>query len=260
MNRTALITGASGGIGFELSQIFARDRINLILVARSKEKLEGMAFSLSRDYGINVTPFPADLSDMEQVKKVYEHCRQNSIQVDYLVNNAGFGDNGYFVESDWNRQLEMINLNITALTYLTRLFLPEMVSRQSGKILNVASTAAFQPGPMMSVYYASKAYVLSFSEAISNELEGKGVTVTALCPGATVSGFQKAAALEESKLFKGKKLPSSAEVAAFGYRAMNKGKVVAIHGFMNAVLATSIRFTPRFLVRRVVRGLHSEAK
>jgi short-subunit dehydrogenase len=134
-----------------------------------------------------------------------------------------------------------------------------MVFRKFGKIMNLASTAAFQPGPTMSVYYATKAFVLSFSEAISNELEGSGVTVTALCPGATESGFQAAAALEESKMVKGKKLPSSAEVALFGYRAMMKGKVVAIHGFLNGILATSVRFTPRFLVRKIVRNMQEKA-
>jgi uncharacterized protein len=157
------------------------------------------------------------------------------------------------------KQEQIINLNITGLTYLTHLVLPGMVQRKFGKILNVASTAAFQPGPTMSVYYATKAYVLSFTEAISNELEKTGVTVTALCPGATESGFQSAAVMEESKLVKGKKLPTSAEVAAYGYKALMNGKVVAIHGFINKVMAESVRFTPRFLVRKIVRSIQNKA-
>jgi len=154
----------------------------------------------------------------------------------------------------------MINVNITALTYLTRLFLPQMVKNGFGKIMNVASTAAFQPGPTMSVYYATKAYVLHFSEAIGNELEGTGVTVTALCPGATTSGFQAAANLGESKLVKGKKLPTSKDVAEYGYRAMMKGKAVAIHGFGNWLLAQSPRFAPRSWVVKVARKVQEETK
>jgi short-subunit dehydrogenase len=152
----------------------------------------------------------------------------------------------------------MINLNITTLTYLTHLFLPEMVKRNYGKILNVASAAAFQPGPTMSVYFATKAYVLHFSEAISNELENTGVTVTALCPGATESGFQVAANMQDSKLMKGKNIPSSKEVAQYGYRSMMRGKTVAIHGTMNYILVNAIRFTPRNLVLKMVRRMHGK--
>lgn len=259
MNKTALITGASGGIGMELAKEFANSKINLILVARSEGKLQELATQLRANTGIEVQILAKDLSHYSAAKEIAEWCTQKNITVDYLVNNAGFGDFGFFHESDWAKQEQMINLNITTLTYLTRLFLPGMIQRKFGKILNVASTAAFQPGPTMSVYYATKAYVLHFSEAISNELEGTGVTVTALCPGATESDFQNKAAMQESKLVKGKKLPTAAEVAAYGYKSMMKGKVVAIHGLMNYFLANSIRFTPRALVLKIVRTMQNKA-
>jgi uncharacterized protein len=254
----ALITGASSGIGLEMAKIFADNKVNLVLVARSADKLNQLATELGSK-GITVNVMAKDLSNYNTAKELYDWCSQQNIHIDYLVNNAGFGDFGFFHESDWKKQEQMINLNITTLTYLTRLFLPAMVQKGNGRIMNVASTAAFQPGPTMSVYYATKAYVLHFSEAISNELKNKGVTVTALCPGATESGFQSAAAMEESKLVKGKKLPTSAEVAAYGYKAMMKGKRVAIHGFMNKILANSVRFMPRGVVLAVTRKMQDKA-
>ncbi|MBS1637390.1 MAG: SDR family oxidoreductase [Bacteroidetes bacterium] len=259
MKKTALITGASGGIGYELARLFAKNGNNLVLVARSADKLNDLALELRKLYGTETFVMAKDLSHYQVAQEIFDLCTLQKIQVDYLVNNAGFGDFGFFHESQWTRQEQMINLNITTLTYLTRLFVEGMVKRGSGRIMNVASTAAFQPGPTMSVYYATKAYVLSFSEALSNELSDKGITVTALCPGATESGFQDKAAMQESKLVKGKKLPTSAEVAAYGYKAMMHGKVVAIHGFRNAVMATSVRFTPRALVRKIVRTLQDKA-
>jgi hypothetical protein len=258
MNKTALITGASLGIGFELANVFAANNNNLVLVARNASKLDAIAKDLSAKYHIKVHTFALDLSEINSAQKVFDFCQKNNMQIDYLVNNAGFGDFGFFAQSNWDKQLQMINLNITTLTHLTHLFLPNMIKNKFGKIMNVASTAAFQPGPTMSVYYATKAYVLHFSEAIANELEGTGVTVTALCPGATESGFQSAAAMEESKLVKGKKLPSSAEVAQYGFNAMISGKKVAIHGMMNYLMANSIRFTPRALVLKVVRMMQDK--
>jgi uncharacterized protein len=241
---TAIITGASGGIGLELAKLFAADGHNLVLVARSEGKLKELAGQLEQQFKIVAHVLAKDLA----------------VTIDYLVNNAGFGDFGFFHESDWSKQEQMINLNITALTYLTHLFLPAMVQRKNGRVLNVASTAAFQPGPTMSVYYATKAFVLHFSEAISNELNGTGVTVTAYCPGAFESGFQAAAAMEESKLIKGKKLPTSLEIAKYGYRQMHKGTRVAIPGLMNKIMANSIRFTPRGLVLKVVRAMQNKAQ
>lgn len=256
--KTALITGASGGIGLELARICAKNKMDTILVARDENKLNELAEELKQQ-GIHAYVLPKDLSNPRAGKEVFDFCKENDFEVDYLINNAGFGDFGFFVESDWNKQEQMINLNITTLTYLTRLFLPGMVQRKFGKIMNVASTAAFQPGPTMSVYYATKAYVLHFSEAISNELEGTGVTVTALCPGATQSGFQKASAMEESKLVKGKKLPTSKEVAEYGYKAMIAGKVVAIHSVKSKLLVFGARFSPRFLVLKITRYLQDRA-
>lgn len=256
----ALITGASGGIGLELAKEFAKNNINVVLVARSESKLQSLASFLQQQYKVQVKVITKDLSKLEDVEALYQQLKYENITVDYLVNNAGFGDYAYFYEADWNKLHEMINLNITALTKLSHLFVKDMVQRGFGKIMNVASTAAFQPGPTMAVYYATKSYVLFLSEAMSNELQGKGVTVTALCPGATESGFKTAAALEESKLFKGKKLPSSAKVAAYGYKAMMKGKMVAIHGLMNNIMAQSIRFTPRALVLKIVRNIQEKAQ
>ena len=258
MKKTALITGASSGIGLELAGIFSSNGINLLLVARNESKLKETSKKLAEKNGIKADYLVKDLCDINSAKEVFDYCQKNQIQIDYLINNAGIGDFGFFAESNWEKQLQMLNLNITSLTYLTHLFLPEMIARKSGKIMQVASTAAFQPGPTMSVYYATKAYVLHFSEAIANELEGTGVTVTVLCPGATESGFQAAASMEESKLVKGKKLPTSYEVAKYGYKAMMKGKRVAIHGMLNYLMANSVRFTPRNLVVKVARYIQDK--
>jgi short-subunit dehydrogenase len=258
MSATALITGASSGIGLAFANIFAKNKINLLLVARSEGKLSGLADELRKQHGITVELLSRDLSSATAAQEIADYCRTKTIAIEYLVNNAGFGDFGMFAESNWEKQLRMINLNIISLTFLTRLFLPEMIRNNHGKILNVASTAAFQPGPTMAVYYATKAYVLHFSEAIANELQGTGVSVTALCPGPTESGFQSAAAMQESKLVKGRKLPAAQEVAAFGYKALMSNKKVAIHGFMNYVMANSVRFVPRNLVVKILRSLQDK--
>jgi short-subunit dehydrogenase len=174
-----------------------------------------------------------------------------------LVNNAGVGDFGAFAEADIDKTLGMIQLNVLSLTALTHAYLPGMLERGSGRIMNLASTASFQPGPLMAVYYATKAYVLSFTEAIAEETRGSGVTVTALCPGPTESGFQTAADMELSPLVANKKLPTSAEVAAYGVEAMNSGVVVAIPGWLNRIMATGTRFTPRPVMRRVVHKMQA---
>lgn len=257
---TALITGASGGIGMELAAVHASKGDNLVLVARNKAKLNELKKQLEQQHKVDIHVIDKDLSLPNAALEVYEETKRNNLPIDYLINNAGFGDFGMFVETDWNKELQMINLNITTLTQLTKLYLKDMVHQGSGKIMNVASTAAFQSGPTMSVYYATKAYVLSFSEAIDNEVRDKGVTVTALCPGATESGFQSAAAMEESALVKNKKLPTAKEVALYGYNAMMKGKTVAIHGFMNYVMANSVRFLPRSVVVKITRQMQDKAK
>jgi short-subunit dehydrogenase len=257
---TALITGASNGIGLELAKIHASKGGNLVLVARNKSKLDELKKELENQYKVSVYIIGKDLSVFNSAQEVYDETYKQNIKIDYLINNAGFGDFGMFVDSDWNKELQMINLNITTLTQFTKLYLQDMVKHRSGKIMNVASTAAFQPGPIMAVYFATKAYVLSFSEAVNNEVSDKGVTVTTLCPGATESGFQAAAAMEESNLVKGRKLPTSKEVAEYGYAAMLKGKTVAIHGLMNWILANSVRFTPRSLVVKITRKIQGKAK
>lgn len=260
MNKTALITGASSGIGFELAKIHASKGDNLVLVARSKDKLEALKLELEEKYKISVYIIVKDLSLINAAQEVYNETTKQNISIEYLINNAGFGLFGMFYETDWDKELQMINLNITTLTTFCKLYLKDMVARGHGKIMNLASTAAFQPGPTMAIYYATKAYVLHFSEAINNEVRDKGITVTALCPGPTESGFLVAAELEESNLFKRGKVPTSKVVAEYGYKAMMKGKAVAIQGFKNAFLANSVRFAPRSLVVKITRKIQEKTK
>ncbi len=253
--KITLITGASSGIGRELAIVFASKGNNLLLVSRSEDELKKLAEELSQKYNIQAKYLAKDLSLASSPKEVYEYCLTSNLEVNNLINNAGFGDFGLFNEVKLSRQIEMINLNISALVALTHLFIPNMIANREGRILNVASTAAFQPGPLMSVYFATKAFVLSFSEAITNELKPYNISVTALCPGPTASNFKAAANLENSRMMKARKLPTSAEVAEFGYQALMAGKMVAIHGRRNRLLASLIRFIPRKLILKSVRKL-----
>ncbi|MFA5403496.1 MAG: SDR family oxidoreductase [Ignavibacteria bacterium] len=257
---TTLITGASSGIGLELAKIFASKGTNLIIVSRNVIELSKLKSELVEKYKVYVEEIVKDLSIPGAAQQVFDEVNSLDFDVDYLINNAGFGDYGLFYKSNWEKQEKMINLNMLALTQLTRLFLPGMIKKKSGKIMNVASTAAFQPGPLMSVYYASKAYVLFFSEAIANELEGTGVTVTALCPGPTKSGFQKAANVEHSKMLDGKSIPTAKKVAEYGYKAMMKGKRVAIQGFVNKELAFFSRRAPKKFILNTVRKMNEGRK
>jgi uncharacterized protein len=257
MGKTALITGASGGIGLELATIHASKGDNLVLVARSGEKLEEIKSELEQKYKVKVHFLVLDLSLRTAPKKVFDEVTRHKISVDYLVNNAGFGDFGLFSECDWDKQEKMINLNIMALTHLTKLFLPGMINRGGGKILNVASLAAFTPGPTMSVYFATKAFVLSFSEALNNELKDKGITVTALCPGSTESKFHEVA-LGDPKLVKERIMMSAKEVADIGYKGMMKGKPVVIPGFKNAFLVFASRFVSRETVVKSARKIQEK--
>ncbi len=252
---TALITGASSGIGLELANLFARDGNDLVLVARSEGKLRQIASRLEGEFGIATRVLAADLAKPHAAQELVMTLNVHKVTIDALVNNAGFGLAGPFVATDLDKELEMIQVNIVALTELTKLLLPGMVTRRSGRILNLASTAAFQPGPLMAVYYATKAYVLSFSEAIADELRDSGVTVTALCPGPTDTGFAAVASLESSRLFNMAKPMNSAAVARVGYEAMKRGKRVVIPGMRNKLLAQSIRITPRRMVTTFVRKL-----
>ena len=257
MNKTALITGSSGGIGSELAKVHARNGDNLILLGLDKVRLDVLKKDLESEYKVKVYTIEKDLTLPGAVEDIYSELKDQGILVDYLINNAGMGDFGLFAGSSWLKQEKMINLNIVALTHLTRLFLPEMIKIGSGKIMNVASTASFQPGPTMAVYFATKAYVLSFSEALSNEVRDKGITVTALCPGSTETGFH-AVVMGDGSFLKERKKSSPAEVAEFGYRSMMKGKTVAIHGFKNVLMANSVRFFPRALVAGVTRKIQEK--
>jgi short-subunit dehydrogenase len=253
--KTALITGASSGIGYELTQVFARNNYDLVLVARSEDKLNQMAQELTDKFKISVKVVVEDLSEPESSQRIFEITKNEGITVDILVNNAGFGLYGFFQETDLIKELQMLQVNVVALTHLTKLFLPDMIAKKSGKILNLASTAAFQPGPLMAVYYATKAYVLSFSEALSNELEQTGVSVTVLCPGPTKSAFQAQANLEESKLFKNNPMMDSKTVAEIGYQGLINQRTVVIPGLRNQFLAALVRFLPRSWVLKIVRDM-----
>ena len=255
---TALVTGASGGIGLELAKLFARDGYDLILVARSSDKLAQIKQEFERQFGGRVFLIIKDLSKFGAAEEVFEEMRRNQLSADILVNNAGFGTYGPFAEADLARELEMIQLNIAALTHLTRLVLPEMLKKKKGRILNVASTAAFQPGPLMAVYYATKAYVLSFTDAISAELENTGIVVSSLCPGPTKSDFQKTAGLDLGmNLFRAAGIMTSEAVAEAGYRNFMKGKRVIIPGIANKITPLGARFLPRNWVMRAVRFLQN---
>ncbi len=254
---TALVTGASWGIGWELASLCAADGHDLILVARSAERLTALEKQLSERHGISTRVVPMDLTEPEAPRALYDELAKSDVEVDVLINNAGFGDAGPFSEADTAKQLGMLQLNVVALTHLTRLFLPGMLGRGRGRILNVASTAAFQPGPFMAVYYATKAYVLSFSEALTEECSGTGVTVTTLCPGPTATEFQSRARMGGAKLRR-LHMMDARSVAEEGYRAMKNGRAIVVNGLQNRLLAQSVRFSPRWLVRKVTRWLNSE--
>ncbi|WP_336790282.1 SDR family NAD(P)-dependent oxidoreductase [Paenibacillus sp. MMO-177] len=246
--KTALITGASSGLGYEFVKRFAQDGYHLVLVARSGQKLE----EIKKTYkDIHVTVIQKDLSKPGAAKEVFDEVEKQFVTVDVLVNNAGFGLLGKFDELDIRKQLDMIQLNIAALTELTYYFLQNMKKRNTGKILNVASTAAFQPGPMMNIYYATKSFVLSFSEALVEELSGTGITVTTLCPGATKTNFGTVAAVENTKMFS--RAMDSEEVVKIGYNAMMKGKRVVITGGMNKAGALGAKFLPRSLAAKIAK-------
>jgi uncharacterized protein len=251
---TALVTGASGGIGEELARLFAADGHDLVLVARSEDKLARLAAELTRLHGTGARVVAADLARPGAPREIFDGLRAAGTEVGALVNNAGVGSYGLFAGADTGRELEMLQVNVVALTHLTGLFLPGMIARGRGYVLNVASTAAFQPGPLMAVYYASKAYVLHFSEALSNETEGTGVQVSALCPGPTETGFAAAAGMEQSKLFD-RAVMDARTVALAGYRGLFAGRAVVIPGLRNSLTARLVGLAPRRLVTRVVRGI-----
>lgn len=244
--KLALVTGASGGIGLEFARQLAQAGYNLAVAARSKDKLESIASELREQFGISVQVVTCDLAQHGAAHEVVAQVPE----CDVLVNNAGFANNGKFAQMPEAEVLEELQLDVVTLTHLTRLYLPGMIARNDGKILNVASTAGFLPGPNMAVYYAAKAYVISFSEAIAEELRGTGVTVTVLCPGATVTGFQDRARVHTTLLFR---LPmgKAADVAKAGIAGMMRGRTVVVPGFTNKLVAISPKVTPRRLLVKI---------
>jgi len=251
MNKTVLITGASSGIGLELSKIFARNNYNLVLVSQNEENLEkAKSIIHEENTKIEIYSIAKDLSKTSAPQEIFEYTLKNSIQVDILVNNAGIQVYGNFHDANIDDILNLMNVNMFAMTKLTRLFVDGMIKRGDGKILNLASTGAFQPCPLNSAYCASKAFVLYLSEAMGEELKGTGVTITTLCPGATRTNFAKRAKIENIKLFRGKLLEPS-KVAEIGYKALMKGKSVVITGLPNKLLAQSVRFIPRSMVVKI---------
>jgi uncharacterized protein len=252
---TALITGASTGIGRELSRICARAGYDLALVARNEAQLNELAAQLHRETGRRSRIVAKDLSRVTAPTEVFDATKDLLPEIELLINNAGIGMLGHFAELDADRQMQMLQLNVNALTHMTRLFVPSMLARGKGRILNVASTAAFQPGPLMAVYYASKAYVLSLSEALHNELQGRGVTVTALCPGPTRTEFQRRAGMESTRLFTSFSVMDSGSVARAGFDAMMAGRPLAIPGAINRITAFMTRFAPIQLAAAIARSM-----
>ncbi|OOO00340.1 MAG: short-chain dehydrogenase [Epulopiscium sp. Nele67-Bin004] len=252
MKNVALITGASSGIGLELARIHAKKGNDLVIVSRKLSDLEKVKKEFENKYKIKVVCIAKDLSQPTSAKELYDEIKSQKIEVEYLINNAGFGGQGYFHEREWEKDLAMIQVNIVTLTELTRLFLPEFVARNHGRILNTSSTASFMPGPMQAVYYATKAYVTFFSNAIASELEGTGVTVTSLMPGATETKFGATSGMDKTELFK--KTVSPKVVAKDGYEGMMKGKIDVISGvptMLRATLAISPMMPKKMLLNTI---------
>jgi short-subunit dehydrogenase len=256
----AIITGASSGIGRDFAELYARDGHDLVLVARRRDALESLARTLGDKYGVACDAFPADLARRLDREHLAARLRSIDDRIAALVNNAGIGTHGYFHETDLDRELEIIELNIAAVTHLAKLVLPGMLARQRGQLINVSSLAAFQPGPLMAVYYASKAYVQSFSEALSEEVAGTGVTVTALCPGPTTTEFHGQAGIHPDAPAGGPQTMTSREVAEAGYRAANSGKRVIVTGFRNKVVLLANRLLSRRRMTRLVRRLQERRR
>ena len=253
MKKTVLITGATSGIGYEFSKIFMENNYDVILVGRNLEKLRELEDFSKKKY-VRAYIYKFDLSLSENIDLLYKKIKIEVGKVDILINNAGIGFNGEFNEIDWQKQLDIINVNIISLTKLTKLILKDMINEKEGKILNVASTGAYQPGPLISVYYASKAYVLSFSQALREEVKGKGINVVTLCPGATKTNFSKRAGKGDLDV-----AMSAKEVAECGYKALIKDKAICIPGFMNKILVFLSKVSPTTLNAKIVKKIQNKA-
>ena len=256
VSRTALITGGSSGIGLELAHLFAGDGYRIVLVARNRTALRELADELHSRFGVEVRVIPKDLSHPSAPVELYQELHEAGVDVDVLVNNAGFGGSGQFLQTDWNVEAEMIQVNVVAVAHLTKLFLPQIRARR-GKLLNVGSVAGFLPGPYTAIYYASKAFVLHFTEALAEELSGTGVTVTCLCPGPVQTNFQKRAHVGGSSRANQRLLMDVREVARLGYEGMKAGKRVVIPGWKNRLLTNALRLVPRDTVTKIVGRMYA---
>ena len=255
-NETVLITGASSGIGLELARLFAADNSNLVLIARREERLRALAEELKSEFGVDIYVLSKDLSEKSAPKEIYDEIQKQGLVIDVVVNNAGFGARGRFAELGEEAQIDMIQVNVVALTHLTRLFLPGIIERGRGGILNVGSLAGFQPGPNLAVYYATKAYVLSFTEALAEEVKNPNIKITCLAPGPVRTEFGEKSELDDSLLFK-LSLMDSEPVVRAGYEGFRRGKVIVLPGIKQKLIPLLLRFTPRFLVRKIVMLLQS---
>jgi len=253
---TALITGASSGLGMELAKLFAADGSDLVLVARREERLIELAQELKSEHGVEVHVLPKDLSKKSAPKEIFSHLKKEKIQIDVVVNNAGFGNKGHIADLDTDLQLDMIQVNLVALTHLTRLFLPGIIERGYGGILNVGSLAGFQPGPNLAVYFATKAYVLSFTEALAEEISNPNINISCLAPGPVKTEFGEKSDLEDSLLFK-LSLMEMEPVVKAGYQGFRNGKTIIIPGIKQQIVPFLNRFTPRLLVRKIAKKLNS---
>lgn len=258
MKKTALITGATGGLGIEFAQKLAQEGYDLLISARSEEALNKLKKDIEKEYSVKVIPMALDLSDLKSVDVLYQYTQKHNLFIHTLINNAGFGDFGMFSKRDWTKLEAMMQVNILALVKLTHLYLEDMIKYNQGNILNVASIASFQAGPLMAIYYASKAFVLSFTESLSVELKHTHIHVSALCPGPTKTGFEKNASLETSGLFKNLKNDSATTVVSYGLNQLKKNKVIAIPGLFNKIMVVLSKFAPRRLVRSIVYFIQKE--
>jgi short-subunit dehydrogenase len=255
MNKTALVTGASAGLGTELAWLLAADGHDLVLVARRRDKLDALATEIKTKHPVAVHVIAEDLGKPGAAGRIAGALAERGLAVEVLVNNAGFGGTGAFADRELARDIEMIQVNIVALVELTHLLLPAMIARKSGRVLNIGSTAGFVPGAFMAVYYASKAFVNSFTEALSVELAGTGVTATVSCPGATATEFAQVAGNDKTPLFKSRVM-GAREVAEDAYHAMMRGEALRVAGFMNKVRIASLRMAPRGMMRSVAAGMN----
>ncbi len=253
---TVLITGASSGLGMELAKLFAADGSDLVLVARREERLIELADELKSEHGIEAHVLPKDLSKKSAPKEIFSHLNKEKIEIDVVVNNAGFGKKGHIADLDTDLQLDMIQVNLVALTHLTRLFITGIIERGYGGILNVGSLAGFQPGPNLAVYYATKAYVLSFTEALAEEISNPNIKISCLAPGPVKTEFGEKSDLEDSLLFK-VSLMEMAPVVKAGYEGFRKGQTIIIPGLKQQIVPFLNRFTPRLLVRKIAKKLNS---